>query len=440
MSMPELTLPPVQTSTAITIHEITSSLGVPREIVASEEEIHYAWRDLPRELGSIPPELRNNQLGALLARMCVAVSVGLFDAAINYAWNSSVLQLQERVRNFGLNVVGQILGQKFDEDKLRDLKDAELLSLCLKLNLISEDGFFFLDQCRDTRNNFSAAHLSIGVVNDREFTAFLNRCVRYALSSTSNPKGVDIKGFIDAVKGSRFTEAQLNTWLQRIRDTHDAQRYLLFGSLHGIYCDPSSSEEFRVNALSICRAYCDNFNPAIKANLIEKHDDYRAKGDRARSTASQQFFEQLGLFNLLNESERHSIIAAACKKLISIHQSFDNFYNEPPFAQRLREITSNGSLPESIQEEYVTTVLTCYVGNQYGISRAAVNYYSQMIKGFSPREIGILLQAPSRSNTILSKRISKFSNCRQRFKDAVRMLASDSIPPSLQMEYLKWMR
>lgn len=436
--MSDLILPPADSLNASVINAITSSLDVPREIVASEEDIFYAWRDLPRELGNIPPETRDERLGALLARMCVAVSVGLFDAAINYAWNAAVLQLQERVRNFGLNVVAQILSKQFDEDKLRDLKDAELLARCLELNLISEDGFFFLDQCRDTRNNFSAAHPSIGVVNDREFTAFLNRCVRYALSLTSNPRGVNVKQFIDSVKGERFSDDQLNTWLQRIRETHDAQRELIFGSLHGIYCDPESSEEYRVNSFSICREYVSEFTPSVKSNLIDKHYDYKAKGDKPRATASQQYFERLGLFNLLNELERHSIISAACKKLFSVHQAYDNFYNEPPFAQRLKEITSNGSLPESVQEDYVITVLTCYVGNQYGTSNGAISYYAQMIRGFSPREIGIMLQAPSRSSTILSSRIRSFSGCKKRFKNAVQMLSENSIPPSLKTEYLKW--
>lgn len=435
--MSDLIFPPVNLSTITAIAEVTQSLGVSRDIVASEEDIAYAWRNLPRELNNIPLGVRDERLGALLARMCIAVSVGLFDAAINYAWNAAVLQLGERVRQFGLNVVTQLLGKQFDEDKLKDLKDAELLSLCLELNLISEDGFFFLDQCRDTRNNFSAAHPSIGVVNDREFTAFLNRCVRYALSLTSNPRGVDFKSFIDAVKGVRFSEEQLTTWMQRVRDTHDAQRELIFGSLHGIYCDPASSEMSRVNSISICREYSSEFTPAIKSGFLDKHYDYQAKGDRARSTASQQFFEQLGLFTLLTDSERHSIISAACKKLLSVHQGYDNFHNEPPFAQRLKEITSSGSLPESIQEEYVTTVLSCYVGNQYGVSSKAVSDYAHMIKGFSPREISILLKAPTRS-TILAKRITQFSNCRSRFKKAVQLLSLDSIPPSLQTEYARW--
>ena len=105
-----------------------------------------------------------------------------------------------------------------------DLRDADLLRLCLELNLISEDGYFLLDQCRDVRNNFSAAHPSVGALDEDEFINFLNRVGRHALSNEHNPRGVDIHAFIGAVKAARFNAGQRETWRTRIEGTFDAQR------------------------------------------------------------------------------------------------------------------------------------------------------------------------------------------------------------------------
>ena len=105
------------------IVQLTEALGIPRDVLASGEEIEYAWRDLPRELRSIPISVR----GELFARMCVAVSAGLFDSAINYSWNASILHLREKIRNFGLPVVAQILQKDFEEEHLLDLQDSQLL-------------------------------------------------------------------------------------------------------------------------------------------------------------------------------------------------------------------------------------------------------------------------------------------------------------------------
>ena len=219
----EPALPALPATILPAIEELTRSLGIPRSALASSEEIEYAWRDLPRELREIPEALR----GELVARMCVAVSTGLFDGAMNYIWNAAILHLRDKIRVFGLPIVAQIRQKDFEEKHLLELQDSRLLELCLKLNIIDEDGYFFLDQCRDVRNNFSAAHPTLGKVNDREFTTFLNRCVRYALADSASPRGVDIGSFISAVKGLRFNNNQCTIWVQRLTETHDAQRQML---------------------------------------------------------------------------------------------------------------------------------------------------------------------------------------------------------------------
>jgi hypothetical protein len=85
--------------------------------------------------------------------------------------------------------------------------------------------------------------------------------------------GVDIQAFIGAVKLARFARAQLDEWRRRLEATIDAQRELLFGTLHGIYCDPASREEARLNALDICRAFAGMMTPKAKSTLVERHQD-----------------------------------------------------------------------------------------------------------------------------------------------------------------------
>lgn len=423
-------LPAITEQTLPALDKITAALGVPRTVLASNDDIEYAWRDIPRELSIIPPELRN----VLIVRMCVAIATGLFDGAINYVWNASIMQLRQRVRDFGLHVVSQILGKQFDDQDLIDKQDADLLELCLKLNLISEDGYFFLNQCRDIRNNYSAAHPNIGMINDRELLVFINRCAQYALSTAINPRGVDINGFIGAIKGDRFTSDQLNTWYSRLNETHDAQRELLFGMLHGIYCDPASAEQVRLNALDISIAYGNKFTPRTKSNILDRHYDYQAKGDSQRYTASKVFFEKLGFLGLLNELDRHTIVSNACDKLLSLHMAFNNFYNEPPFAERLAELSSQSERPESVKEKFVLTVITCFVGNPYGVSHAAIPYYTKMIKSFTPREIAILIDLPDKK-TIFSNRIKDYPRCKSRLNQALLLVDSKSVPESIKSKF-----
>ena len=373
--------------------------------------------------------------------MCVAVSVGLFDSAVNYAWNGAVLQLRQKVRRFGLNVVQQVIDKKdFDEDKLLDLKDADLLGLCVKLNLVSEEGYVLLDQCRELRNSFSAAHPATGQLDNYEFINFLNRCAKYALSEEPNPVGVDFVALMQTIKGAQIVQSQLSTWISRITETHDAQRTLIFGTLHGIYCDPTVAETARQNSLSLASKFSESFTPKAKSSLILRHNDYAAGPDsQDRYKASQQFFEKLGLLALLGEHERHALFSSACTKLMSAHNGMDNFYNEPPFAQRLKELTAQDQVPETARIEFVVSVLTCGIGNPYGVSRAAYPFYKAMIQAFSPAELDVMFNIVESDQT-LKFRLVHQARCRQAFLELVKLINPNSIPARAKAAFDKWMK
>jgi hypothetical protein len=426
-------LPLVTTQTASLLADLTKALGVSRDVLASDEETAQAWHGLPKLLENIPPQLRS----VLHVRMCVAVATGLFDSAVNYAWNSAMIELREKVRGFGIYVVPQITGKKFDEQDLLDLKDADLLTLCLSLNLMAEDGYFFLDQCREVRNSFSAAHPPIGTLDAHEFLGFLNRCAKYALTDTHNPKGVDTGAFIAALKKSRYSEPQTVEWTNRLTNTHEAQRHLLIGMLHGIYCDPDSSEETRLNALDLCQHFAPEFPAKLKSDLINRHSNYIAENQPKRQEASRAFFQKLALLALLSQTERHSIISGAARRLMTVHLEWNNFYNEPPFATRLLELSAQAGIPETAQAEYVLTVAVCGAGNPYGVSVAAVPSYQAMVRGFSPREIKILLDLPQQQNR-LSARLGGNPSCRRRFKELVALVEPASVPISSQALHKKW--
>ncbi|MCC6612613.1 MAG: hypothetical protein IT320_03985 [Anaerolineae bacterium] len=412
---------------------LTTALGAPRDVLATDDQIEHVWNNLPRLLSRIPSELRDEGL----VRLCVSVAAGLFDSAINYAWNAAIIELREKVRRFGINIIPQITGHEFDESKLLDLKDSELLSLCLKLNLISVDGFFMLDQCRDIRNNFSSAHPTIGQLDEDEVLTFLSRVSRFALNDLQNPRAVNIQDLIAAVKESGFSTDQLRVWCERIENTYDAQREIIFGMLYGIYCDPNQGEHVRTNSISVCRNFVAKFTPGVRSLLINRHQEYQAKGETERHKASLLFFENLSLLTLLSESERHSMISSACKTLLSVHNAFDNFYNEPPFAERLLNLTASLAVPITTQTEFVETVITCSVGNRYGTSNAADVYYVQMIEGFSPRELQIMLELPRRK-TVVAERIASSSRCKNKYAQIVRMIKPESVPTSLKTLVDKW--
>ena len=142
---------------------------------------------------------------------------------------------------------------------------------------------------------------------------------------------------------------------------------------------------------------------------------------------------------MLNESERHSLISGSVRQLRNVHQGMNNFYNEPPFAERLMRLSEQEAIPETIQAQFVQTVVGCYIGNGYGVSRAAVPYYEGMIRSFSPREIVSLISA-DRGSSVVAHRIRSNSSCRSRFADALGLVDSGSNPASVRTSYHRAIR
>ena len=358
---------------------------MPREIIASDDEIRDAWNILPKHITKIPEKYRS----PLLAKMCVALRVGLFDGAINYAWNTAIFSLRDKMMDFGLTVASQILEKDLTDGKINDITDSELLKFCLELSLINEAGYFSLSQCREIRNNYSAAHPVDGLnsIDDSDVINFISRCARYAFNKDNDPQGIDIKIFLKILKEGRLGEEQEKHWVDQISKTNDKQRDFILTTLHGIYCDKASNEETRLNCIGICTREPQNLTPKVLSNLINQHHDYVGKGEEDKQVASRGYFEKLGHLNLLSLREQHSIFSKALNRLKAVHEGMNNFYNEPPFAERLLELSQQTALPESIIHEFVETIITCAIGNEYGTSTVALPSYTKLIAGFKQLEI-----------------------------------------------------
>lgn len=429
----EIQLPSVIQNTSATLTTLAAAIGVPRTVFPADEEIEQAWLNLPRHLKKLPIEHRNENI----ARLCVATANGLFDASINYIWNQTISTLRNKVLVFGLSVIKQLLQRDYDEDKINELKDAELLDLCHSLSIISEEGFFLLDQCRDVRNNFSTAHPKVGNIDDSELINFISRCVKYALSDDESLVGINLNDFITTLKRQRFTTDQISEWVGRIGSTFEAQRNLIFTTLMGVYVDPASSEESRLNALKIAKELANALTARNISDFVNQYSDYKAKGIEQKATAARDWFEKVGLLSQLSTSEQHSIISTACQKLIGVHLAWDNFYNEPPFAERLHELSTQLAIPSSAQEEYVATVLTCASGNGYGISRDAADHYAKMIKNFSPKEVDYMFTVVDNKNYNLYNRVRHHASCKSRYLGLFKLIQEESVPSSRLHAYKK---
>ena len=416
----------------LVVNEVVASLGMPRDILPPDEDISMALTLLPRELNLIPERLRNK----FIAKAVVASSVGLFDGAIIYVWNCVITELRSRVSSFGMEMIAQISGSSKPDNFLDKIQDVDLIDLCYQLNIIDEQGHFYLQQCREIRNHASIAHPSNIDIDDRELINFISRCCKYGLSEITISTGIDIKS-LNAILSIEDNSESLDHFVSILNTTFRSQQTLIYQILYSNYIDPSKTSTVRANALRIAKSASNvlSDNPEIIVELLEKHQSNLLSGSKDKRINSTNFIEAIGQLNSLSDVEKISAFRKAINHLITAHYGMNNFYNEPPFAERLQELSEKITpIPEPIIEKYVEVNLECYVGNSYGVSWAAIGFCEKMLKNLTPKGIECMLgKLNSTSQTLNSEQKS-------RIQDLLEFYSSSPIVTStqkIQVESLK---
>ena len=416
------------------LDSVVSSLSVPREILAANEDIEDVWQRLPMLLAKIPHEFIN----PLIARMCVAVRVGLFDSAINYIWNATIINLRKKIIEFGVNEASELLNlqKELTITNLLEITDAQLLKYCLSLNLITETGYFFLDQCRNIRNNYSSAHpVNAGEMLDNYgLQSYINNCVKYSFTTAADLKGVDLKSLTTSLKSVPFKEEQLTFWYEAIKNTNETQKSVIFVRLHSLYCDSTSSESTRLNCLALFKICKEFVTDTTMSSILIQHQEYVSQGKNEKLTASRMFYQQTESLTYLNESEKNIIFINAIRNLENVHNQYNNFYNEPPFANYLFLLTKQSGVPDTVKREFVAVVVECSTGNGYGVSNVADIYYIDMVKNFSPAEIKLMIEMYE-NNAHFKFKLQTYSNCMVKYKELLKMISPLSVPKSLLSKY-----
>jgi hypothetical protein len=167
-------------------------------------------------------------------------------------------------------------------------------------------------------------------------------------------------------------------------------------------------------ALGLFGLYADPKRPAIVADNVRRlwpelwlyvGDDTRhsfgvrygrfvAEADNDKATAARELIDLVDGTGYLPESIRATEIDTALDALLTAHNGFNNFYNEPSPARALAALTGGGGrIPEGVLPKYVRVVVKAFLGNGYGVSGSALPYYEQMIAGFDPRQAARALSA-----------------------------------------------
>ena len=193
MSLPPILVAQNQVSTGVdqfttALTGYLNHLGLPtNNVLVPVHERQRVIGNLPDVINSIDLSKRAESL--YISKFIAACGAGLFDAALNFIWDETVVSLRNKVARFDLEyfydsvITDATRRSKLrDEDDLVKLKNGELVRGCHVTGILSDIGYRHLDYIRDMRNWASAAHPNQNELSGLQLISWLETCLREVIA------------------------------------------------------------------------------------------------------------------------------------------------------------------------------------------------------------------------------------------------------------------
>lgn len=373
-------------------------VGLPTENVLSPiEERKRVIYSLEDALSELPIE--EKEKAHYLTKFTVAISVGLFDGALNYLWDETIKALRTLILNFDLEYFFSITEEissryrsvRTAED-LDQISDHDLLEACRRIGLLTDVNYRRLENINYMRNHASAAHPNENELGGYEMVAWLSQCLKYAITAEPDHSVISIKQLLTNIRTVTLPVDDFPAIGEDIPRQPQERVDDLLRTLFGMYVDPRSESTTKSNISHLAPYVWNASTENKKYELGAKYGVYRKNGDTSRREATQEFLEFVDGERYKDEDSLAGELIEKLETLRRVHFGMNNFYNEYPHAKALgNSLPPTGDVPRAARSLWVKVIGICYIGNGHGyregVDEGALPYYQNHIDNFSEAEI-----------------------------------------------------
>ena len=405
------------------------ALQLPKQnVLVGVEERETVFANVPRVIQKIDEEKRGHSF--YISKFIAACGAGLFDAALNYLWDETILSLRMKIAQFSLDyfksAVPEEVAKKIrNEDDLRNVDDNDIVKGCQKIGLISDAGYRHLDFIRGMRNWVSAAHPNQEELSGLNLCSWLETCIKEVIGKDPVAPAITNQQLLLNIKTKVFEERDIEPIRSTLNDTPIDYIESLAGALFGMFCEPEGKVEVKNNIRLIAKDVWRLLSEQKKKSLGLRHATWAVNGDIERKNAAHDFLEMVNGLSYLSDDMKTAEFSDALNHLYYAHCGFNNFYNEPAFASLVNKyVPETGAIPDVMRNDYVRVLSLCLIGNGHGISNAAEPYYGKMVSKFTDKEIDVFLRLFS--DLEFSSRL-QYEDCQNRYvklKDKIKTKTS----------------
>lgn len=356
---------------------------------------------LEEALNILPIEDREKAI--YLTRFTASIMAGLFDGAITYLWNETIISLRKMIVDFDIEhafKIAERLNNRYkglkDENDLSAIGEYDLLTICARMELITDHVFEVFKFINYMRNHASAAHPNDNKLGAYDVLSWLDNCIKYAIKAKPNQYSIKLKQFLYNLRTNKIPDEDIKIIGKSLTELPQQMLDDLLWTLFGLYTDDKGNATINENIEKVVPYVWNASSENKKYEIGEKYGYFRKNIEITRKDKADQF---LIIVNGIGYKDDDSIayeLRETLGGLKSAHYGNNNFYNEYPWAKMLKNlIPQSGIIPDTVIEDWVKVITLCYIGNglgyREGVDEGALPYYEEYINAFKDKELKIFL-------------------------------------------------
>ncbi len=276
---------------------ILKESGLPHEnILVGVNERVKVFKNLSETLELLSIEKKGE--ATYLSKYLAAVSSGLFDAALNYLWDETILQLRKRVAHYDIQYFYDVAVNSTEKrKKLNDvedlikLDDSSLIQGAKEIGLISDIGYQHLDNIKYMRNWASAAHPNQVDLTGLQLITWLETCIKEVISLPESNVTIQIGKLLKNIKSNIITKEESDQISALFCTLVKERLNSLAHGLFGIYTRKDTTQEVRQNIHLLMPSLWLRLGEDIKNDFGIKYARFTANNDQEEAKLARGFLQ-----------------------------------------------------------------------------------------------------------------------------------------------------
>ena len=268
------------------------------------------------------------------------------------------------------------------------------------------------------RNWASAAHPNQNELTGFQIISWLETCIKEVIGKEPAGQVVEVKRLLHNIRNQTLTPQDIAPISRSLEPLPHDLAISLLRTIFGMYTDMNLPATTKNNIKLVAGFVWNNNSEEAKQEIGLKYAIFAANADISRRDLAKEFLTIVNGLSYLPHDTLAVELDLKISNLYSAHIGYNNFHNEPSHAKALYSyVPKTGMIPDSVRYNYVKTLVMCHIGNGYGISHLAYQYYNELIDRFQDPEIWIIVNLTQDKE--FTSRL-QFPSCSRNFKQLIQ--------------------